>query len=570
MADIPFWQRDEPFDEGDNETDTPAIATASQIRAAAELRRQRAEQAVTELETHPLVSQAVTAISWETVAQRAAEPLASAERFLYSMTRQITTVLETAGLPHSDFEDWQTPEAQDALAQAEVAGLPSIPEARDYGEWRRAAHQKAIFDALANPDARYRAAQSLLVEAWVSVAGDIYRAEADATPARITTVLEERLATEAEWAWVTDQHLDPNAVLQDAQTLPRSLSNVPAFDGGYGRVPSDLVSAGMRLALVASWPGHPSNYPEFRYTSGAGQAIYAPSEKAFPLAADAWETVARLSDAHVDTLDYILAKALANKAAQQRDIYGSFTITPEEVLDARGIKKHVKGGHKSENLAEVAEHIADLSQLTVRATVTGYTKSGPGKAGRREQLDIEAPIILVAQTLYRTSLGGERIPIAWHLRPGDWAMELEKFTPQLATMMQGILQLHARRDANAKRIGRFLVHQYRVRARQKTWDQPYRIETMLAGAGIEVDRKNPGRLRRVVEAALNVLASSDEMHGPVCIKSWHYPNPIEAQGRGWLDQWLASGVVILPPDNLAKERYQKIGSRRPRPLPRRT
>lgn len=39
------------------------------------------------------------------------------------MTWQITTVLEAARLPHSDFEDWQTPEAQDALAPVVVVDV---------------------------------------------------------------------------------------------------------------------------------------------------------------------------------------------------------------------------------------------------------------------------------------------------------------------------------------------------------------------------------------------------------------------------------------------------------------
>ena len=36
MADVPFWQRDEPFDEGGDKSGAPAIATAAQIRAAVE------------------------------------------------------------------------------------------------------------------------------------------------------------------------------------------------------------------------------------------------------------------------------------------------------------------------------------------------------------------------------------------------------------------------------------------------------------------------------------------------------------------------------------------------------
>lgn len=333
---------------------------------------------------------------------------------------------------------------------------------------------------------------------------------------------------------------------------------------GYGRVTNDIVSAGSRRMLVAPWSGPRKQHPEFSFTSDAGHAIYALSEKAFPLAADAWNIIECLDDAHADTLDYILAKSLANKASHQRDAYGSFTVTADEILDARGIHKHKSGGHKPNNVAEVVSHIDHLAQLMVRASVTGYAKAGNGKRGKKESLTIEAPLILIPQTLYRTSLDGRKTPIAWHLRPGDWAIEMERFTPQLATMMQGILKLHARRDAHAKRIGRYLGSQYRIRANQKTWAQPYRIETLLDGAGVEVDRGHPDRFRQRIEAALNLLTNPVDMHGPVCVASWKYPHPIDATGRGWFARWLASGVVILPPDAV-KDPYQPIGERKRRP-----
>lgn len=116
------------------------------------------------------------------------------------------------------------------------------------------------------------------------------------------------------------------------------------------------------------------------------------------------------------------------------------------------------------------------------------------------------------QTLYRTALDGEKVPIAWHLRPGDWAIDMERFGPQLAIMMQGILKLHARNDAHAKRIGRYLVYQFRVRAAEQSWRQPYRVETLLKGAGVDVDRKNPARFRQRVEAALDTLGSTVGLH----------------------------------------------------------
>jgi hypothetical protein len=345
----------------------------------------------------------------------------------------------------------------------------------------------------------------------------------------------------------------------------------PAFDDeGYGRVTNDLISAGGRLALVSpTWAGKPNAYPVFRFGNAAGEAVYAPSEKTYPSAADAWKAVESYDDAHVDLFDYILAKMLASKASNQRDIYGDFRLTPSEVLDARGIKKHIKGGHKPENIREIIKQVDALASIEVRASVTGYTAGGKekGKRGKRQAITLEHAVDLISihETLYEQSLAGERIPIAWQLRPGNWARELEQFTPQYAFMMQGILKLHARRDANAKRIGRYLIYQYRVRARERSWAQPYRICDLLASAGIEVDRGNAGRFRGRIETALNILANAEEMRGPVCIQRWHYPNPVEQIGRGWLDDWLESGIVIEPPDALTAERYKAIGAHKRRP-----
>jgi hypothetical protein len=125
-------------------------------------------------------------------------------------------------------------------------------------------------------------------------------------------------------------------------------------------------------------------------------------------------------------------------------------------------------------------------------------------------------------------------------------------------MMQGILRLHAKNDRNAKRLGRFLVFQYRIRANQRSWSQPYRVADLLSGAGVSIDRKNPGRFRERIESALNVLANPGYMEGPICVKSWRYRDQVDPGSRGWFDRWLEARIVILPPDEIAHERYPVI------------
>lgn len=436
---------------------------------------------------------------------------------------------------------------------AERMGGFDVVEALNDDDWEK-------FEDQVNEEYRtgpYLGAASLsLTHSWTDSLGEL-----------VATVMKDAIAdSESD----TSKFLSEKLIKEARKALGFPVASepaavTPAFTAdGYAHIHNSLIPNGSRLALVAKWSGAKTAHPEFHFHSGGGRAIYAPSESIYPLAADAWRVVDALDDAHADTLDYILAKALAN----QRDEYGLFRLTREEVLDARGIQKATSRGHKPENLTEIASHIEHLSQLMVRAIVTGYTKSTNGRRGKQETLTIEAPLILIDETLYRTTVDGQKTPIAWNLRPGGWSRDMDRFTPQLATMMQGILKLHAKNDAHAKRIGRYLVSQYRIRAYEKSWAQPHRIKNLLSGAGIEADRKNPKRFRERIEAALDTLSNPVAMgDGPVCIEQWKYTQPVEAKGRGWFDCWLESGIIIAPPAPITEE-YSKIGAkvRQPRKL----
>lgn len=543
-------------------TEAPTIATVDEIRAAAERRNQWAKHATRELAEHPLINQAMASVSWEAVARKSAEPLASVEQIWYSTARQVTAVLDAAGLPHSRSEDWRTPEAQEALAQAELIGLPSIPEAREFGEIKLREYQKTILDALQEPRTRHWAAHALLIEAWVSVAGDTYRAEKEITPARITAVLEERFSTNEGWTWITTLHLDMAEMWQNRNTLPQPPAFTPAFDDdGYGRIPNDVIASGARRAFSAApsrWKPDGEGFPVFVHANSKGKALYSPSRTIFPTARDAMRVVETYGGAHVALLKYITAKHLANSAAHKTGPYGGFYMSVEEFLDVRGIKKHPNGGHKPGNRREVIDLVRALSQLEVSGSVEGYMKDSRGK---QSSLTIRSPLIVISHTVSRRTLAGEEIPIAWYLRPGDWAADLEQLSPQFALTTRALLQLNIQSDMHAFNLGNYLAEEYRIRAHQRSWQQPYRIKTLLADAEIEVDRAHAGRFRQRIETALDVLTNPVDMKGTPIIESWYYPKPIETQGRGWLDKWLDSGIVITPPNSFI-EPYQAMGSRR--------
>jgi len=338
----------------------------------------------------------------------------------------------------------------------------------------------------------------------------------------------------------------------------------PAFTAdGRGHVPTDLVSIGARRSLLSptGWETGADGRPVFTFTNRGGKALYAPMRSIFPTPGDALNAVAGYGDGHVDLLRYISAKYMANKADGTTGPYGGFYVSVEEFLDARGLRKHMHGGHRTEYAKETVAMVDDLAGIEVRGHVARYRK---GRRGKAQELAIDAPLIVISQTVRKRSLAGEETPIAWYVRPGDWIADLDQLAPPYAVMYRAILQLNGQNEMNAKRIGHFLIEAYRIRAHEKSWRQPYRIANLLDGACIEADRKHAGRFRQRIEDSLDVLANANALETPI-IASWSYPDPVAASGRGWFDRWLESGVIIIPPADLMEERYGKLAARPPRP-----
>lgn len=377
---------------------------------------------------------------------------------------------------------------------------------------------------------------------------------ADRAAARLTQPADTGDPNSAGLAdWLLDH---ARANLQQRTELAQAPTPRPAFDSdGHGETPSDFISHGARYAMVAAWPGLKTNYPEFLFAIDSGTAIYTPSQQHYPTPAAAWQMTDGLSDDHADLFDWILASWLANRS--NLGPFGGVYLTPAGFLADRGLQKHSGGGYRREQKVDVAMWLHDLASIHVRSQMNSPVK---GRRGSRETFTISAPLLVISHEITQAELlSTEQTPVAWYVRPGDWSAPLANMPPQYALTMQSILRLHSHRDRHAKRIGRYLTWQYRVRAAQRTWGQPYHLGRLLDQSGVEVDRKNPGRFKERLEAALNVLVEAD----PPVIKSWRYVTPVTASGRGWLDRWLATGLIITPPAALT-EKYEAIGAPRRR------
>lgn len=339
----------------------------------------------------------------------------------------------------------------------------------------------------------------------------------------------------------------------------------PAFDGdGLGRADNSVVSIGARHALsapVARWHIDAAGFPVFTHENGSGKALYSPSRSHFPTARDAMRAVEDYGPAHVAMLKFITALHIANNTNKTSGPYGGFYVSIEDFLGVVGREKHKKGGYRPEDRRKVVELVEALERIEVTGSVEGYER---GKRGKKSSLTIRSPLIVVSHRVTQKGMpGNEERPVAWYLRAGDWAAELERFGLQYAVMTKALLQLNTQNDMHAFNLGNALTEQYRIRANERSWQQPYRVSKLLADAEIEVDRKNPGRFRKRIEAALDVLSNPVDMQGTPLIESWRYRDVIEAKGRGWLDRWLDSGIVITPPASLIHP-YEDIGKRRRR------
>jgi hypothetical protein len=353
---------------------------------------------------------------------------------------------------------------------------------------------------------------------------------------------------------------------EHAKETPQAITS--AFNAeGYGRTDNSVFSIGGRHALSAGcsrWNFDVEGFPVFAYENASGKALYSPMRSHFPTTRDAMRAVENYGPLHVAMLKYITAKHLANSSNKTSGPYGGFYMGIEEFLEFRGIKKQSAGGYRTEDRREVVELVEALEHIEVAGNIEGYER---GKRGKKSTLTIRSPLIVVSQRVTQPGmLGGEERPIAWYLRAGDWASELDRFGLQFAVTTQALLQLNTQNDMHAFNIGNHLTEEYRIRANQRSWAQPYRVHKLLDGAEIEVDRKNPGRFRKRIEAALDVLSNPFDMQNTPIIKNWEYAQEVEAKGRGWLDRWLVSGIIITPPPGLITP-YESIGRRRsPRKL----
>ena len=225
-------------------------------------------------------------------------------------------------------------------------------------------------------------------------------------------------------------------------------------------------------------------------------------------------------------------------------------IDARELCDTMGFSKHVRGGHKPENIATAARALVDLERFHI--TIPYGTRHYPEdpKSGKRKSLPVQARaqhrvLAVMAKEEARELFKGSWLPMRWLITAGEWikAYPREQFAPLFRALVE--LPVTYTPDRWAKAIGTELIWQYRQNEGQ---EKSQRVETMLKQAcvlGEAQSDKNKKRVRDYFEKAMDRLQEAD-----VC-QSWEYNgsdiDQVESASRGWFSLWLETRVVVTPP-----------------------
>ncbi|MGI8403703.1 MAG: hypothetical protein ACR2OE_02840 [Thermomicrobiales bacterium] len=404
---------------------------------------------------------------------------------------------------------------------------------------------------LKEPEVKRRVATELLAYAWGTWDG----MREDAT---ISDMLAEFLPDAGSWAALSSQTLEVG-YLHKILNAPGCMPIMrPAYgENGYGFLISDGITNGTRRALLgeALWRPIPStSRPEMSHSLGksGGYAHYTIDSAIFPTPEDAFAVVRRYGLGHLDIFHYILELWLANRDKERRGPFDGIYFGIEKFLDDRNVARHKNGYHKPENIEDVVAQVQALEHLMVSGSVPQ-----PNKRSKQPPLKVSAHIVNITHWVTQPRLDGTEKHVACYVRPGDWAAQMQDMSPQFAIAMISVLQLNNKNQYLQKQIALYLLEQFKIRSSYGTFNNPFYVETLLEGACIPTDRKNPARFRSRVEVALNDLAKLD----PPVIKSWHYVDQLPNGGHGMLDKWLQTRIRFMPTQQL-KQGYVTIQENR--------
>lgn len=323
-------------------------------------------------------------------------------------------------------------------------------------------------------------------------------------------------------------------------------------DNGYGWGASNPIVIGARhmsLAPKTNWETDGEDWPGYRWGNAGAIAVYSPGRQDYDTVAEAWEVVKRYGIQHQMLFSYVMTLHLSAALNAPNRPYGMFEFSVDQYLEDRGVKKQVAGGYATEDRRKVVELLYDLARTEVKGTI--YVRKGRKK--EPEPTPVYSNLIMLS-----SRIGGDNYRFL--ARGGDFMYQVEAAGKQYLRTTRALLQLNQQRDAFAIQLGAYIQELFRIRAKGDDLTRPIRMSDLLDGSVITVDTQNPGRFQERVEKGLNTIADLAQMDNAPILQGWKYKTKPKTYGRGWLNRWLDTGVILIPAQEY-KNQQAKIKAR---------
>jgi hypothetical protein len=280
-----------------------------------------------------------------------------------------------------------------------------------------------------------------------------------------------------------------------------------------------------------------------------------------------WRLRDGLSDLDADVLDAMTAAWIAQGSSDPSRLA---RISVDRILEARGVKPKAsgsgrRGGYEPEQRQQVISAIARVQNIVAEMEMD-WPEEGPSGRTKMKRRRIQSRLVVItdaAETL-QPRLDGIGNYEGFRFRVGE-AVETFLSLPagrQAALLSIQALRYDPYRQAPEKRLARGLSERWRVGAsREGQYRRPFRVADLVRMSGLE--HYQPGKPQRKKERLEQAL---DTLHADEVILAWEYEHstfldPLEQPRKGWEDLWLASTMLIEPPD-IVKDVCDRIAEAR--------
>jgi DNA-binding XRE family transcriptional regulator len=272
-----------------------------------------------------------------------------------------------------------------------------------------------------------------------------------------------------------------------------------------------------------------------------------------------WQQRKELSDLDADALDALSALWLYQARTPQEDAVADV----DELLAMRGLQpkrsgQGRRGGYEPEQRSAMLQALSHIQNLWLNMTAMEMYEHHSIRPGARRRKPIQQAIqsraFIITDLFGQIRLDGSLDVQKFIFRPGKvFAHFLFGPGRQSAMLSAKALAYDPYRETWEKRLARYLSYQWRCRAHNGDYMQPFRVATLLDAVGEKGNPRYPARLRARLEKALDTL-QRDQV-----IAAWQYDRWEEtlAERHGWAQHWLQATILIESPNSI-RETYQRL------------